>query len=84
MTVDGAVVPGSLLLAAEFIALATVGYVVARVALRQRDDRAALALRLRQHWWEAAFIPAVRLTIAEDGAVTYVVYEEALSLTPIP
>ena len=43
MTVDGAVVPGLLLLAAEFIALAAVGYVVARVALRQRDERMALA-----------------------------------------
>ena len=43
MTVDGAVVPGLLLLAAEFIALAAVGYVVARVALRQRDERVALA-----------------------------------------
>ena len=43
MTVDPTVIPGLLLLAAELIALATVGYVVVRVVLRQRDDRAALA-----------------------------------------
>ena len=43
MTVDGAVVPGLLLLAAELIALAAVGYVVARTVLRQRDERLALA-----------------------------------------
>ena len=43
MTVDPAVIPGLLLLAAELLALAAVGYVVARVALRQSDDRLALA-----------------------------------------
>ena len=43
MTVDVGVVPGLLLLAAEFLALAAVGFVVARVALRQTDDRLALA-----------------------------------------
>ncbi len=43
MTVDPAVIPGLLLLAAEFVALAAVGYVVVRVALRQTDDRMALA-----------------------------------------
>ena len=43
MTVDPTVLPGLLLLAAELIALAAVGYVVVRVALRQADDRAALA-----------------------------------------
>ena len=43
MTVDPAVIPGLLLLAAEFAALAAVGYVVVRVALRQTDDRMALA-----------------------------------------
>ena len=43
MIFDPAVVPGLLLLAAEFVALAAVGYVVARVALRQDDDRMALA-----------------------------------------
>ena len=43
MTVDPAVVPGLLLLAAELAALAAVGYVVVRVALRQTDERAALA-----------------------------------------
>ena len=43
MTVDPAVIPGLLLLAAEFAALAAVGYVVVRVALRQTDDRVALA-----------------------------------------
>ena len=42
MTVDPAVIPGLLLLAAELLALAAVGYVVARVALRQTDDRLAL------------------------------------------
>ena len=43
MTVDPTMIPGLLLLAAEFIALAAVGYVVARVALRQTDERMALA-----------------------------------------
>ena len=43
MTVDPAVIPGLLLLAAEFAALAAVGYVVVRVALRQTDERMALA-----------------------------------------
>ena len=43
MTVDPTVLPGLLLLAAELLALAAVGYVVARVALRQTDDRLALA-----------------------------------------
>ena len=43
MRVDPTVIPGLLLLAAEFIALAAVGFVVARVALRQNDDRLALA-----------------------------------------
>ena len=43
MTVDPTVVPGLLLLAAELIALAAVGYVVVRVVLRQADDRVALA-----------------------------------------
>ena len=43
MTVDPAVIPGLLLLAAEFAALAVVGFVVARVALRQTDERMALA-----------------------------------------
>ena len=42
MTVDLTVVPG-LLLAAELAALAAVGYVVVRVALRQTDDLMALA-----------------------------------------
>ncbi len=43
MTVDGAVIPGLLLLAAELVALAAVGYVVARTVLRQSDERMALA-----------------------------------------
>ena len=43
MTVDPAVIPGLLLLAAELGVLAAVGYVVVRVALRQNDDRMALA-----------------------------------------
>ena len=43
MTVDLTVIPGLLLLGAELLALAAVGYVVARVALRQTDDRLALA-----------------------------------------
>ena len=41
--VDPAVLPGLLLLAAEFAALAVIGYVVVRVALRQDDERMALA-----------------------------------------
>ena len=43
MTVDPAVIPGLLLLALELLALAAIGYVVARVALRQFDDLLALA-----------------------------------------
>ena len=43
MTVDAAVVPGLLLLALELLALACVGYLVARVALRQGDEGMALA-----------------------------------------
>ena len=43
MTVDPAVVPGLLLLALELLALATIGYAVARVGLGQTDDRLALA-----------------------------------------
>ena len=43
-----------------------------------------LALRLRHNWWEAAVVPVVRLTIAEDGAATFAVYEESLGVTPIP
>ena len=43
MTVDAAVMPGLLLLALELLALASVGYLVARVALGQADDRLAMA-----------------------------------------
>ena len=43
MTVDSNVLPGLLLFALELLALAAVGYVVARVALRQTSDFAALA-----------------------------------------
>ena len=43
MTIDGAVVPGLLFLLAEFAALAAVGYVIVRVALRETDPRVALA-----------------------------------------
>ena len=43
MTVDPAVLPGLLLLVAELVALAAVGYVVVRVVLRQADERMALA-----------------------------------------
>ena len=43
MTVDPTVIPGLLLLASELLALAAVGYVAARVALRQRDHCLALA-----------------------------------------
>ena len=43
MSVDPVVIPGLLLLAAELVALAAVGYVVARVALRQTNDLLALA-----------------------------------------
>ena len=43
MLIDAAVIPGLLLLAGELLVLAAVGYIVARVALRQTDDRLALA-----------------------------------------
>ncbi len=43
MTVDPAVLPGFILLLAELVVLAGVGFIVVRVALRQTDDRMALA-----------------------------------------
>ena len=43
MTVDPSVVPGLLFLLAELTVLAAVGYVIVRVALRETDDRVALA-----------------------------------------
>ena len=43
MTVDPVILPGLLLLVLQLLALATLGYVVARVALRQADDLQALA-----------------------------------------
>ena len=43
-----------------------------------------LALRLRHNWPEAALVPVMRLKIAEDGTVTFAVFEGALSVTPIP
>ena len=43
MTVDPSVVPGLLFLAAELVALAAIGYVIVRTALRESDDRVALA-----------------------------------------
>ena len=43
MTVDPGVIPGILILAAELVALSVIGYIVARIALRQTDDRLALA-----------------------------------------
>ena len=43
MTIDGAVVPGLVFLLAELVALAGVGYVIVRVALRETDHRVALA-----------------------------------------
>ena len=39
MTVDPSAVPGLLFLLAELVALAAVGYVIVRVALRETDDR---------------------------------------------
>ena len=43
MTVDLSVVPGLLFLLAELVALVGVGYVIVRVALRETDQRVALA-----------------------------------------
>ena len=43
MTVDPAVAPGLLFLLAELVALASVGYVIVQVALRETDHRVALA-----------------------------------------
>ena len=43
MTIDPAVVPGFLLLLAELVALAGVGFIIVRGVLRQTDDRMALA-----------------------------------------
>ena len=43
MTFAPSVLPGLLLLAAQLLVLAAVGYVVVRVALRQRHDLSALA-----------------------------------------
>ena len=43
MTIDPTILPGLLLLLAKFAVLAAVGYVAVRVALRQADERMALA-----------------------------------------
>ena len=43
MMLDLTVVPGLLAMAFEFLVLAAAGFVVARVALRQRNDLMALA-----------------------------------------
>ena len=43
MTIDPDVIPGLLILAAQFLALAAVGFIVVRVALRQTDGQLALA-----------------------------------------
>ena len=43
MTIDPTVIPGLVILAAEFVTLAGVGYVVVRTVLRQTDERVALA-----------------------------------------
>ena len=43
MTVDPSVVPGLLFLLAELVAIAGIGYVIVRVALRETDQRIALA-----------------------------------------
>ena len=43
MSIDPSIVPGLVLLAAELLVLAAVGFVVVRVALGQTDDRLALA-----------------------------------------
>ena len=43
MTVDPSVVPGLLFLLAELVALTGVGYVIVRLALREADQRVALA-----------------------------------------
>ena len=43
MSVDPSVLPGLVIVALEFLALAAFGFVVARVALGQTDDRMALA-----------------------------------------
>ena len=43
MTIDPTITPGLLLLLAEFVALVGVGYVIVRAALRETDDRVALA-----------------------------------------
>ena len=51
MPVDPSVIPGLVLLAAELVVLAAVGFVVVRVALGQTDDRMALAQGL---WWSAS------------------------------
>lgn len=66
---DPTVVPGLLLLAAELLALAAVGYVVARVALRQANHRLALAGSLvivPNHWGLiVTFIRHVRPALAQ-------------------
>ena len=43
MSVDASIVPGLLFLLVEVAALTAVGYVIVRVALREEDDRVALA-----------------------------------------
>ena len=43
-----------------------------------------LAVRLRGDWWEAGFIPVVRISVSADGDVDFEVYEGDLSILPIP
>lgn len=48
-----------------------------------------LAVRLRESpsssvWWDLALIPVVRIDVADDGQVSYIAYQGALSVTPTP
>ncbi|MCY3748413.1 MAG: hypothetical protein OXG64_03865 [Chloroflexi bacterium] len=71
MTVDPTVLPGLMLLAAELGALTAVGFVVARVALGQADDRVALAqgLVVGPAVWGLAVSLILRLLPGMAGAI---------------
>ena len=82
MTIDPNVVPGLLVLALELLALAAVGYVVARVVLRQDDHLLALAqgLAIGMALWGLIANFVLHATAGRTGALLTWALLLALSL----
>ena len=82
MTVDPSVIPGLLFLLAEFVALAGVGYVIVRVALRESDDRVALAqgLVVGPAIWGVVVNLAMYALPGMSGAIAGWIFVLALSI----